>query len=483
MTNPFDLHSLLDANPDTLGLHERNINPAFAGVLRTIGYDVAYARGEGAYLFDESGERYIDGMGGYAVFNLGRNHPTVNDAVRQALDAGLPSLPGIGPFRLAGVLARELLRVAPGGGSKGGLDTVFFANGGAEAVDAAIKHARAATGRRRIVYCSKAYHGLTFGALSVSGNHEFRDGFGPMLEGMAEIPFNDVDALERELSKGDVAAFIVEPVQGKGVHIPDVDYLRRAGEACSRAKALLIVDEIQTGFGRTGRMFACEHFGVVPDVLVVAKALTNGVTPVSAVLTKRWIHSAVFPSMAQCSRIQTTFGMNDIGMAAGLATLHAMGEERVVERAERMGGLLVGRLREALSSFEMVKEVRGLGLMVGVEFRPPRSLGLRAGWELLHKLDQSLFCQAILMPLLSERRILAQVAGHRQDVIKLTPPLVLTEGDVEEIVAGFVATVSACHRFPGPAWEVGRKLGSAALKRFNVQSNGKKVAEPVGQDA
>ncbi|MCC6322399.1 MAG: aspartate aminotransferase family protein [Phycisphaerales bacterium] len=469
------IESELGAPGDALRLHERYINPSVAAVLRTIGFDANYVRGEGAYLFDDQGRRYIDCLGGYAVFAAGRNHPVVRDALRQAMELDLPNLPGVGVFRTSGLLAKRLVELMPGAASdmSNPLDTVFFANSGAEAIDAAIKHARIATGRRGLVYCHRAYHGLTMGALSVNGNQEFREGFGPLLEHAQEIPFNDLGALEAALEKGDVAAFIVEPIQGKGVNIPAEDYLSRASALCRKHGSLLILDEIQTGLGRTGRMFACEHFNAgggpgqwTPDIMVLAKALSGGYVPVSALITRRWIHSRVFPSMSHCARVQTTFGQNDLAMAAGLATLHVLEAEGIVENAAEIGGYLTERLREKLAGFQMVREIRGMGLMIAIEFGPPRSAGLRVGWELLHKLDASLFCQAVIMPLMSDHRILAQVAGHRLDVIKLIPPLVLSREDADEIVGAFEATVRACHQFGGPAWEVGKKLGAAAMKRF-----------------
>ncbi|MBC7835774.1 MAG: aspartate aminotransferase family protein [Phycisphaerales bacterium] len=468
---PFDIRALVERHrQDALPLLERYVNPSFAAVLRTIGFDINFVRGQGAYLWDDRGIRYIDCLGGYAVFNVGRNHPVVREALKQAMDLDLPNLLGLGAFRLSGLLAKELVAMAPGAGVVGGepLDTVFFANSGGEAIDAALKHARAATGRCRVVYCDRAYHGLTMGSLSVCGNAEFREGFGPLLGDTTQIAFNDLPGLERELARGDVAAFIVEPIQGKGVHIPEAEYLREAQRLCHKHGALLIADEIQTGLGRTGRMFACEHYGLEPDIMVIAKALSGGYVPVSAVLTRRWIHEAVFSSMDKCSRIQTTFGQNDLAMAAGLATLHVLREETIVENAAVVGAYLMERLRAALAKYEMVKQVRGLGLMIAIEFQPPRlrSVGLRTGWELLHKMDQSLFCQAVLIPLLTEHRVLAQVAGHRQDVIKLIPPLVLSRENADEIVAALDATIGACHKFPGPVWEVGRKLGGAAIKRF-----------------
>jgi ornithine--oxo-acid transaminase len=445
----FDLAALLDANrTNALELFERHCNPAFAAVLKTIGFDTNYQKGTGAYLFDDRGNRYIDCLGGYAVFAAGRNHPVIREALKQAMDMDLPNLPGVGVFRVSGLLARELVALAPKDTRDGtALDTVFFASGGGEAVDAALKHARAATGRERMVYCHRSYHGLTIGALSVTGNHEFREGFGAMLN-TTEIPYNDVAALEQELKKGDVAAFICEPIQGKGVNLPDEDYLRSVSELCRRHGALFILDEIQTGMGRTGRMFAGEHFGMgvtwCPDIMVIAKALSGGYVPVSAVLVKRSIHQKVFTSMNQCSRIQTTFGMNDLAMVAGLASLHVIRSEKIVENAAEVGEYLVRGLREKLGKFELVKEVRGKGLFIAIEFQRPRSFLLGQAWDMMHKLDPSLFCQAIILPLMSDHRVLAQVAGHRLDVIKLIPALVLSKQDADEIIRAMEVCVGNC---------------------------------------
>ena len=469
----FNLQALLDArHDDLLDLHARTINPAVVGVLKTIGFDARYTHGRGAYLFDDQGRRYIDCLGGYAVFAAGRNHPVIREAIKQALDMDLPNLPGVGLFRTAGLLAEKLLSLAPSGlkPSEGGLGKVFFASGGGEAVDAAIKMARIATGRARIIYCHRSYHGLTVGGLSVTGNHEFRDGFGPLLADTQEIPFNDLPALEQALASNQAAAFIVEPIQGKGVNIPHADYLASAAALCKKHGTLLILDEIQTGLGRTGRWWAAEHDGMgtrwAPDMLVTAKALSGGIAPTSAVLSTDAVHAKVFPGMAQSAKIQNTFAMNDVSMAAGLAALHVIEHEGLRANAAAVGDYLTSGLRAAIGQMEMVKEVRGRGLMIAIEFQRPRSLSLKLGWDMLHKLDPNLFCQAVVMPLMSDHRILTQVAGYRLDVIKLIPPLVLTRTDADEIIAGFAACVEACHKFPGPAWEVGTKLTKAAARRL-----------------
>lgn len=471
---PFDLAEILNQHEGQfLDLHQAHVNPAFAAVLRTIGFDVDYVSASGAYLFDKAGNRYIDCLGGYAVFNVGRNHPVVAKALADALAMDLPNLPGIGPFRTSGILAKELTALAPGD-----LDTVYFSNSGTEAVEVAIKFARASTGRDRIVHCHKAYHGLTLGSLSANGNAEFREGFGALLP-FSAIPFNDLSELEAALAARDVAAFVVEPIQGKGVVMPHDDYLAGAAELCRKYGTLFILDEVQTGFGRTGKMFACEHWNVEPDIMVVAKGLSGGYMPVSAVLYKRWIHQKVFSSMDRCSVQQITFGMNELAMVAGLATLHVLKDERIVERTAEVGDYLIAQLQKLADKYEMLKTVRGKGLMIALEFGPPQSLRLKPAWQMVHKMDQSLFCQAILMPLLTDHRILAQVAGHHMDIIKLIPPLTLSKADADEIVTAFDVTIGACHRIAGPVVAVGTKLGKAAMKRF--AGGTAREAAPVGE--
>ncbi len=455
-----DLEQLLASERGQLAnLAEAHINPAFVRVLRMLGYDKRYVRGQGAYLYDDAGHRYLDCIVGYGTFACGRNHPVIRDTIQQAMRLDLPNLLAMGIPSLSGLLARELKNVAPGE-----LDMVFFTNSGAEGVETALKYARAATGKPRIIHCDRSFHGLTLGALSVNGNSEFKEGFGTLLGGVTTIPYNDPEALELELSHGDVAGFIVEPIQGEGVFTPRDGFLADALECCHRHGVVYIADEVQTGLGRTGRMFACEHAGVDPDILVVAKALSGGYVPCGAVLSKRWIHDKVFSSLDRCVVHSSTFSENDLAMAAGLATLHVLREEKLVGNAASMGNLLADGLREVGQKYEMFREVRGQGLMIGIEFGPPQSTTLRMGWNLIHKLNPSLFCQVMLIPLLTEHHILAQVAGHHLDVIKLLPSLTINEDDVTHIVRSFDRVMAAAHRFPGPVWEIGKRLAGSALK-------------------
>ena len=446
---------------EQFALHEAHLNRQMVRVLRTIGFDRNYVRAKGPYLYDEAGNEFLDLLSGFGVFALGRNHPTVNGALKAVLDAELPNLVQLDVSLLSGLLGEALVATAPGDG----LSRVFFANSGAETVEAAIKFARAATRRERIIHCEHAFHGLTYGALSLNGDKGFRDGFGPFLGACEAVPFNDLAALEEALAAGDVAGFIVEPIQGKGVNLPDEDYLAEAARLCRRHGALFIADEVQTGLGRTGRMWAVEHYGVEPDLLLTAKALSGGQAAVGAVLMRGEVFSAVFDRMERAVVHGSTFAKNNLAMAAGLATLKVLEEERLVQQAAAMGERLLTRLGAFPERYEFVREVRGKGLMIGIEFGPPRSLRLKAAWTLLEQANSALFSQMILIPLFSDHRILAQVAGHGLHVIKLLPPLVIDEGDCERIVDAFDATIADCHKVPGAIWDLGRRLAGAAMAR------------------
>lgn len=457
---PFSIQKLLDGRwRNNLSLHEKYINSAFSKVLKIIGFDQAYVRGKGAYLYDEKGNRYLDFIGGYGAFNLGRNHPKISAALKELLDLEYPNLVKMDAPLISGLLAQELVKRVPEG-----LEQVFFANSGAEGVETALKFSRAASKKPRTVFCKGAFHGLTYGALSVNGDEHFREGFGALLPGCTKVPFNDLSALEQELSQGDVGGFIVEPIQGKGVHVPDSEYLPEAQRLCRKYGTYFIVDEVQTGMGRTGKFLALEHWNLKPDLVIISKSLSGGQIPISAVIGRKEVFSKVFNELDRCVVHSTTFGQNAMAMAAGLAALHVLDEEQLVENAANLGERLLRGIEARSTRFELLKGVRGKGLFLGVEFGPPKSLKLRVGWELLHKADAGLFSQAIIMPLLDKHRILTQVAGHNMDVIKLSPPLCLSDKDVDDFLQAFDDVLLSCHRFPGPVWEVGSRLAKHAMK-------------------
>ncbi len=439
-------------------MHTHHLNEQMVRVLKTIGYDVGFCRGQGQYLFDRQGHRYLDLLSGFGVFALGRNHPVVRDALKSVLDAELPSLVQMDVSALAGVLAERLLQHVPY------LDKVFFAKSGTETVEAAIKFARAATGRSGIVYCEHAFHGLSYGALSLNGDDIFRNGFEPLLPDCVAVPFNDLGALARALHGRKVAAFIVEPIQGKGVNLPADGYLAGAAELCRRYGTLFVADEVQTGLGRTGRFLAVEHWNVEPDMVLLAKALSGGHVPVGAVLTRRQVFDKVFDRMDKAVVHGSTFAKNDLAMAAGIATLDVLASEKLVENAARTGARLLRTLAHMTQRYELLREVRGKGLMIGVEFGPPRSLKLKASWSLLETANKGLFCQLITIPLFKEHRILSQVAGHGSHTIKLLPPLIISDDDCTWIESAFDAVIAASHRVPGAVWSLGKNLVDNALR-------------------
>ena len=443
---------------DRYAMHSRHLNEQMVRVLRTIGYDVNFCRGQGPYLYDRRGMQYLDLLSGFGVFAVGRNHPIIREALKSVLDGELPNLVQMDVSTLAGVLAERLVALAPY------LDKVWFANSGAEAVETAIKFSRAATGRPGVIYCGHAFHGLSNGALSVTDEGIFRNRFEPLLPDCVRVPFNDLDALERALHERAAAAFIVEPIQGKGVNLPANDYLQGAAELCRRHGTLFVVDEIQTGLGRTGRFLAIEHWNVEPDMVLLAKALSGGHVPIGAVLARKPIFDKVFDRMERAVVHGSTFGKNDLAMAAGIATLEVLASEGLFERAARAGEKLQRAFGAMAERYELVREVRGKGLMIGIEFGHPRSLKLKASWNLLETASKGLFCQLITIPLLKEHRILTQVAGHGSHTIKILPSLTISDSDCDWIINAFDAVVAASHRVPGPVWTLGKTLISHSVR-------------------
>lgn len=449
-----DIRELINnRKSETASLHRKYVNPQFMRVLEVIGFHRNYVSAGGSLMKGEDGREVLDFLSGFGVFNIGRNHPLLRKVLHEVLDMETAGLVQMDVGVLSGLLAEALAGITPGN-----LDAVFFTNSGTESVEGALKFAVQATGREKIIYCDHAFHGLTLGSLSVNGNAEFRDRNKVLLPGCSQVPFNDLDALEKALSGRDVAAFIVEPVQGKGVFVPDDGYMQGVRNLCDSYGTLMIADEVQTGLGRTGRMFAMEHWGVVPDIITVSKALSGGYIPVGAVITTREIHSKVFDSMERCFAHSNTFGQNDLAMAAGLATLHVLSKENLVSKAAHTGEYLIKGLEELAGRFELLHEIRGMGLMIGMQFGEPRSRALRTGWKLIHRMNEDLFGQMITMPLLEKHNILTQVAGHGSDTVKILPPLVIGKDEADKFLGAMESVLKEAHRFPGSAWTTTKNL-------------------------
>jgi ornithine--oxo-acid transaminase len=454
-----DLQKLLaDRADESFDLHDRYMNPKMVRLLRTIGFDRHYTRARGAYLYDKAGQQYLDLLAGFGVYALGRNHPAVTKALAVVLGSDLPDLVQMDASPLSGLLAEQLILRVPG------QERVFFCNSGTEAVEAAIKLARAATGRAKLVYCEHAFHGLTMGALSMNGDDIFRAGFGPLLKDAVCVPFNDLPALEHALAPGDAAAFFVEPIQGKGVNVAAKGYLAEAARLCHRHDTLFVADEVQTGVGRTGAFVASAEAGVDADLLLLAKALSGGFVPIGAVLGKRWIFEKTFDRMDRAVVHGSTFGKNNLAMAAGLATLAALDADHLIENAANRGEGLIGRLGALVGKYGILKEVRGRGLMIGLEFQPPSSLGSRAAWNVLECVTKGLFCQTVVIPLFARHRILSQVAGHQMHVVKLLPPLCISVSDEDWIVRAFDDVLGESQKVPGAAWDLAMTLASHAVR-------------------
>jgi ornithine--oxo-acid transaminase len=452
---------LADRRGEEMALNQRHLNPQMGRILRTLGFDKVWAGGEGAHLIDDQGARYLDMFGGYGVFGVGRNHPAVIAAVEETLAARTGNLPQLGVTLLSGVLAEQLLQRAPAS-----VAAMIPANTGTEAVEAAIKIARAATGRTRILYAEHAFHGLTLGSLSINGNHEFTDGFGPLLAGCVPVPFGDEGALSRELEAGDVAALVLEPVQGKGVNIPPEGYLLAAQRMCRDAGALFVCDEVQTGLGRTGRFLALEHWGLEPDMICLSKALSGGLVPIGAVLVGREAFDNVFDGMERAVRHGSTFGGNDLAAAAAIATLGVIDREGLLTRSEQLGQLLLELTEPLVEQFEVVRAVRGMGLMWAIEFGPPSGSAARRLWESVEQRQPGLFSQLVTVPLFREHRILCQVAGHQMNVIKALPALVVEEEEIRRFAAALRETIAAAERYPVALARFGLRAGiKAALAR------------------
>ncbi len=439
----FSVRELLERHAgEELELHARAVNPQFVRMLRAIGFDRRWTRAEGAHLYDADGNRYLDWLGGFGMYNVGRNNPRVRAALVEALELETPGKPALGVNTLGAILADELLKRAPES-----LGRVLFSSTGTEAAEAAIKIGRAATGRSRVISVERGFHGNTLGALSASGDSAFTDRFQPLLAGFSRIPFNDLGALEAELRTEDVALFIVEPIVGHGLYLPEPGYLEGAQELCRRYGTLFCIDEVQTGLGRTGKLFALEHWGLEPDIVLAAKALSGGYVPVGATLFRAQVFDAVFDSLEHSMSHGSTFQPNDLAMVAGLATLHELDSEGLVERSAQLGERLLERTRPFVERYDVVKDVRGLGLMWAIELGEPDEGGVRT-YRLLERMQPALFSQLVVVPLFTDHRVLSQVAGHGLNVIKGLPPLVLSEDDLDWFVTALDATLEEAQKLP-----------------------------------
>jgi acetylornithine/succinyldiaminopimelate/putrescine aminotransferase len=432
-------------------LWRRYVNPDMVGLLETLGFARRFVRGDGAALFDEDGREYTDFLAGYGVHNIGHNHPRIVAAMKGALDAHATSMLNIDAPEAAGLLAERLTQLM-----RPELCRTVFANSGAEAVEHAMKAARAATGRSPLLACDGAYHGLTTGALCIIGDDRYRSG-AACSHGCERIPFGDAGALGDALGRIKPAAFFVEPVQGEGgMRVPPDDYLAEAARLCRKAGTMLVVDEIQTGVGRTGRMFATDFAEVCPDVVLVGKALSGGIVPVAAAVTTRNVWKRAFAGPERFDLCASTFAGGFLASIVGREVLAVVEEERLDGRAQAAGRRLLEGLQRLSAKHDIVRDVRGVGLMVGVEFAPPAGLLVRAvpKWA-----RPGLYAHVVGALLLKDHGIVTQPCSIAQNVLRAEPPLVVSEDEIDRFVTGLDDVLS---KLPSH----GSAVLAAAVERF-----------------
>jgi ornithine--oxo-acid transaminase len=434
------------------------VNPIWVKLLDTLGMNVLYTHCSGSELYTEDGRTILDCLSGYCVHNVGHNHPFVVGELVSELQSQSPAMLQSNVVKEAGVLAQTLCENAGGKLSK-----VFFCSSGSEGVEAVIKFARAHTGRTDLAYATGAFHGLTCGALSLMGSGFWRESFGPMLAGTHEVPFGDLVAIERLLVTKTIAAVILEPVQAEaGIILPPADYLAGVQRLCQTYGTLFILDEVQTGMGRTGTFLAAQRYGVEPDMIVMAKALSGGLVPCAAVLMTDEIYKSVFHSLRRAFIHTSTFSENSLAMRAGLATMHVLQQEGLVARAESLGNEFRAQLQAALTPYEMVKVVRGQGMLTGIEFQAPKDLHMRMSFELFKAIHPGLFGQVLVMRLFNDTNILTQICANNFMVLKVAPPLTVTEPQMQYCIDSIRSVIETVHSSDS-FWTDALDLGQRAI--------------------
>jgi acetylornithine/succinyldiaminopimelate/putrescine aminotransferase len=463
----FDFRELLNSKIDKReSLYNRYLNSQLLKVLKTIDFDVTYTKGYGCYLEDLNSNRYLDFLSGFGVFALGRNHPVVKQNLIAAINEDLPNLVQMEASVMPALLAEKLVEVVNAfpvkqSGTNSSLTKVFFTNSGAESVESAIKFAKAFTKKDRIIYFNHAFHGLTTGAISVNGSNEFKTGFGKLLN-TTMVEFGSVGAVEKELRAADVAAVIIEPIQGKGVFEAQLDYYIELEEICRKYSTLLIADEVQTGLGRTGKWFCFQHYGINPDIVTVSKALSAGFIPVGAMICSKEIFDSVYSKMERAMVHSSTFGQNHLAMVAGLTVLNVIEEENILENVNTVGSYLNEKLTIIKDETDIIKEVRQRGLIVGIEFKEPKSFIAKSRFKLLESAKKGLFSQLIVGPLFSKHKILTQVAGENMNIIKLLPPLIVNKEQVDYFIEAFKDVIEDAGSSSTLMFDFGKKLVKGA---------------------
>jgi len=423
-------------------LYDRHINPWMRGTLKKLGFERVYVRGEGVYLWDDKGERYLDCDAGSGQYILGRAHPGIRQALHEMLDLKNPGLVKRDTPLLPGLLAEELSKVVPGNPQR-----ALFTNTGHETIEASLKFAKRITGRPRLLYFDGDFHGLSYGAISVTDTPECTKKvgkFGPVVPQCERVQRFNIKALKKALEKGDVAALIAEPIQGSTVEPLGAEFLQEAHDLCKKHGTLLIIDEILVGFGRTGKLFASEHFGIEPDIIAMSKGMGGGGVPIGAVMMRDELHNEIYGNRGEIAH-SSTFMENDLAMTAGLATLHYLKEERAVENAAARGEQLFAGMKVLQQKHSMIADVRGMGLFMGIELREPKRLTQKVSGKLLKK--KGLLGILLMTELMSKHRVMT-VPAREKNTLRVHPPLTMTEEDVDYLIHAIDESLKSAQRFP-----------------------------------
>jgi putrescine aminotransferase len=415
-----------DARHPAVVQYERHVNPAFMRLLGTFGYGRVFVRAEGTTLWDDQGRSYLDMLSAFGAANLGHNPALLIERSIGFLQDQALNLVHVGPQIYAAELAAELAELtAP-------LEMALFSTTGSEAVEAALKLARAATRRSAIAYATGGFHGLGLGALSVSSEPRLREPFEPLLPDCHPVPFGDLEALRRVLSERRVAAFLLEPIQAEaGIILPAAGYLGAARELCRRHGALFVLDEVQTGIGRTGELFAYQHEGIVPDVLVLGKSLGGGLVAISATLTSREVQQRAYGSQYAFDLHGSTYAGNAFACRVAREVLRQTLGAELPARARAAGTRLLGGLQTRLARHPLVRDVRGQGLLIGIELGPTDSgLFQRLFAGLVESISEKVFGQWLALRLL-ERGIVCQPASQHWNVQRLEPALIVSDAEID----------------------------------------------------
>jgi ornithine--oxo-acid transaminase len=426
-------------------LSKRHIHPRLLKMFEMGGMSAVFTRAAGQYMWDIEGARYLDLLAGGGVYFLGRNHPQINAALRDVLELELPNLSVVNASALGGLLAERLLELGGPHFSK-----VVFANSGSEAIEVCIRFTRYMTRRRRFLALTGAFHGRTFGAISLCGFGQMKEGQDPMMPTVTPVRPNDVAALRAELSKRDVAALFIEPVQGMTTEVMDAAYMREAEALCKEYGTVLVCDEIQTGLGRTGAWFASADLGVRPGMMTVSKTLAGGQVPVSAVLLSEEVYEGVYSKFKSGPIYFSTFAENNLAMAAGIATIDVLRELDAPARARDLGDQLRNGLIDLASRYDCIERISGKGLMLAIYFKPSDRLGLRVQQEVLGVADSGAFATAVNCDMFAKQRVIVQIPGPELNAIKILPPVTITDEDVRYFLGALDDTLSGYYKAGGP---------------------------------